>query len=341
MAIKISYRLFDHYAEDATKLFRLFEATHGTARSFEKRWNWEHIQHPNSQEIKVLVAEVGDEIVGTTTLLPVDIKIRETILSGCFHVDSMVSADFRRQGIMSNLLKYAATLKPVLYAKGTLEDQYRLRKKLGCKDVVPDTFFASRLSKPRSIWTKLFGEKLRIFRFHRLRTDRSLSPYNDFNPVKKFGKEFDEFWNRIAQRYSGIVVKNSPYMNWRYIDIPHRFYDVFYRKKHNRIVSLLVLNAADKHASIVDLLWDPAEEEEPVYSIKFAKNYCRNVDCYTLTCWATFKSLRDSLRMCDFHERDLTTNFTVYSDNDLISQLSEGNRIHFVHGDSDNEFADI
>jgi len=287
------------------------------------------------------VAEQGDKIVGATTLLPVDIKIRETILFGCFCVDSMVSPDFRRQGIMTNLLNHAASVNPILYAKGTLADMYTLRKKLDYRDVVPNTFLASRLSMPRSIWKKLFGEMLKIFKFHRLRTVLNLSPYNDFNPVKKFGKEFDEFWIRIAQHYPGIVVKDSPYMNWRYIDIPHRFYAIFYRKKHNRIVSLLVLGATNKLASMVDLLWDPAEEDEPVHSIKFAKNYCRNVGSHTLICWATLKSLRDSLRMCDFDELASTPNFTVYSDIDSVTQLSDGNKIHFVHGDSDTEFAGI
>jgi hypothetical protein len=45
--------------------------------------------------------------------------------------------------------------------------------------------------------------------------------------VERFDGRFDAFWNRIKGDYPIMVVRDSSYLNWRYVDVPHRDYTVF------------------------------------------------------------------------------------------------------------------
>lgn len=329
----ISYRLFDLRKDDIQELFSLFSKTYGDSSGFETRLKWEYMQNPRSKEIKIFVAEENGKLAGSTTRLPVDILLEGEIINGAFSVDSMVHPDFRRRGIMKNLYKMSAEIIPVLLSKGTNPGMYNLLMSFGYKPVLPNTYMTTILSPVRWFWWRL-----KIYKPNRILSNLNLNAYEDFQSVEKFSQEFDDFWKRVAPFYPGIVMRDSAYMNWRYIDIPHRSYTVLYRMRQQKIISMVVLGGTGASGKIVDIIWDPKEKSEPTYTIKFAKRYFRKRGFIKLSFWGTLARVRESLKQNFFFDRGETPRFSVYTSPDKIDRFADGNNIHFVEGDGDSEY---
>jgi hypothetical protein len=99
-----------------------------------------------------------------------------------------------------------------------------------------------------------------------------------------------------------------------------------------------VLNISGITGQIVDIFWDPSEKSEPDRIIRYAKNYCKECGLVKLTCWGTSQKLRKSLKKSLFFKRSETPRFSLYTTAYKISELSDGSRFHFVHGDGDTEY---
>ena len=221
MAIK--YRCLDFQNEPVERLFELYEKIWGSS-NLRERWKWEYINNPKSDQIKVLIAEDGDRLVGATTRLPFEILIDGKLQLAYFSVNSMADAEYRGRGIMGTLYKKSAEIIPLLYSKGTTPGMYRLLMKLGYTPVVPNTYMVSLLSPIKWVLRKL---KLPIPLKKKPLQHEDTAEFDD---IREFGDEFDDFWNRVAGQYPGIVIKKKDYMNWRYIDIPHRDYEAYFHK---------------------------------------------------------------------------------------------------------------
>jgi hypothetical protein len=81
----------------------------------------------------------------------------------------------------------------------------------------------------------------------------------ELKEIKRFDKRFDRFWERIKGDYPIMAVKNSAFLNWRYIDIPHMAYRaISIQKKENaEILGFIVLGEEKRdfpRGQIVDLI---------------------------------------------------------------------------------------
>ena len=330
----LSFRYFDFKEEDCGRLFEVFEKVWNSS-ALRDRWKWEYIENPRSEAIKILVAEDEGKIAGYTTRLPFELKIRHYILPFYFSVNSMVDPAYGRRGIMKNLYLKAAETMPLLYSKGTTAPMYRVLMKIGYQKVEPNNYMV-RINSPAR-WL-----------FWRLGLFSGLAPIktqigsvkNDFKRVERFGPEFDRFWLDVCDQYPGIVVKDCRYMNWRYVDIPHKTYESFYRMVEGDIVSTVVFRTKGNTGTIVDIIWNPAFPEEPGKTIRFITRYAKSCGMVKTVCWATYKGLRRCLKKRMFFERKETPHFSVLSKSESLGDyhISDASALHFVHGDGDTEY---
>ncbi len=330
----LTYRYFDFRREDCNVLIDLFEKV-WKSRSLRERWHWEYIENPRSEAIRVLVAEDQGKIAGYTTRLPFELKIQETIFPFYFSVNSMVDPDYGRRGIMQSLYQKAAESMPLLYSKGTTAPMYRLLIKIGYEKVEPNNYMV-RINSPVRwlLW------RLGLYAVKTPKEPEADLIADGFARVTQFGKEFDEFWRDVSGQYPGIIVKDSDYMNWRYLAIPHKTYEPFYRIDGGKIVSTVVFNVKGKTGTIVDIIWRPDHADEPGRTIHFISRYAKARGLVKTVCWATYRDLRRCLRKNLFFERKETPNFSVLSKNKTLGgyRLSDASAFHFVHGDGDTEY---
>ncbi|MEO1859124.1 MAG: GNAT family N-acetyltransferase [Verrucomicrobiales bacterium] len=298
-------------------------------------WKWKYFDSPYSKDIKILTAEEGTTLVASTSRFPFDIKKGGNLFRAYFNVDSMTHPRFRRRGIMKELYKQSAISLSILYSKGTNPEMYRLLMNIDFKPILPNTFLINYLSP-----FKLLLSRLRVFKQDELTLHSTFEPFNDIVTIKKFGAEFDLFWKRILPKSSRVIVKDASYMNWRYINIPHKKYRCIYRKKKGKIISMVVLRAKTVSGAIVDILWDPTEKSEPDYSLTVSKHYLKECGALKVSCWGTGTSLRKSLKEIGFIDRSETPRFSAYTRiPSLADSIIDGEQIHFVEGDGDSEFS--
>ncbi len=329
--MEISCRPFDFRTEDVRPLFALMERAYDLPVN-KDRWRWEYLHNPRSAEIAVFVAEAEGRIVASTARLPLTLKTGSDRRAAFFSVDSVVDPAFRRMGIMSELYRYTARIMPIMYSKGTNPGMYELLMKFGYRVVRPNTYLVNYLAPVKHLLSKLgVYEPPRPL-------PTTVDSSGEMLPVKRFGEEFDEFWERASRQYEGVVVKDSAYMNWRYLDIPHLEYQAFYRMVGGKVVSALVLRGNGTSGSIVDVLWDGERAEEPSAAIGTAKRVFEKGGGLKLSCWGTHRRLRESLRQNRFRERGAALRFSVYTDPRQVGFFAEGHRLHFVDGDGDSEF---
>jgi L-malate glycosyltransferase len=330
--MEVLYRPFDISSEDVGELIRLMEKTYGVPVN-KARWSWVYQKHPRKENIKVYVAQKKDEIIACTSRLPVELRIRNKTYSAYFNMDSVVEPRFRHRGIMTGLYKYSACMLPVMYSKGTNPEMYNILLKLGYNVITPSTTLVAFLSP-----LKWLLRRFNIIKEPAPVLNPDLMELDEFCKVKEFGSEFDEFWKRAAGFYSGIVVKDSAYMNWRYVDVPHIKYSMFYRMRSGQIVSCIVVRTLGVNATIVDMIWDPLEKFEPFYTIRFVKKAIRKSGFVKLSCWATLTELRKSLKKNGFMDLGDSLRFSVSGDSENVTIFSQTSSIHFMNGDGDSEF---
>ena len=326
------YRVFNHITENREKLFQLFQSCYGYKIN-EIRWEWQYLKYPYAEHSRIYIAEDNGKVVGATSQFLAKVKIYKTIYNVYFGFDSMVHPDYRRRGIMNKLYENIVEEIPITYARGTNPGMYKMRINFGFKPVIPSNYLVSLLSL-----TKWLGVKYNIYN-HRKSQLKSL-PYfsDDFTKIKTFGPEFDDFQKRTFDKLDGVWIKDANYMNWRYAEVPHIKYHIFYRKKNSKIVSFFVLRSQNEIGKIVDLLWDPSEKDESSIIIRFSKKYLKKMGCYKMFCWTTNEKLQEILKRNSFYDRGDTPNFSVYAPNDQINLFSNAGNIHFVDGDFENEF---
>jgi GNAT superfamily N-acetyltransferase len=327
----ITYRFYDFHREDRLPLIELKEAAFGTPID-RNRWEWQYMNSPFSTDIRVFVAECGNELAGSTTRLPFDIRRRGETVRAYFSVDSMVHPRYRRRGIMKSLYRHTADAMPLLYSKGTNPGMYELLMDFGYRVVFPNTYLVNYLSR----WKIAFSR-------YNLFTPKSVFPdlwamKVGFEPIRNFGREFDDFWEGVADAYPGIVVKNSAYMNWRYVDIPHKKYHLYYKLKEGRIVCALVLRTGGYACWIVDLIWDPGVSDEPGATLRAWVRALKEQGYLKVICWGTLRQFRDSLTRAGFVDRGETPRFSVFSSPETIASHADGATLHFVEGDGDSEY---
>ncbi len=331
--MSLNYRLFDFHREDLSQLHNLFILTYGEVDSFKQRWKWQYLDHPQTKNIKMIVAEDGEKLVGTRSLFPQQIMLQGSKIQGVVSSDTMVHPDYRRRGIMDEIVNRSLDVAPVAYAKGVNPGMYTLLMKRGYKPIRPNTFMRSIVSISKMVLAR-FDLYKRVPVFEKLHFD----PTSEFQYAESFGPEFDTFWRRIAPSYFGIWVKNSDYMNWRYVNQPYIDYHAFYHKRNGEIVSVVLLRQKSLSGYIADIIWDPQVPTEPQASIEFAKKYMGDMGFKDIYAWATQETLRKCLRKFSFRRLESRLNFCVHAAPDLVGMLSQGKDFHVVHGDGDNDF---
>jgi GNAT superfamily N-acetyltransferase len=328
---ELKYRRFDLRRENPEVIFRLFEKVYGDSSAIRNRWEWEFHRHPRADEIALWVAEDTEGPVGMTVRMPVTLAIRGEIRRGCFASNSMVDPAYRGCGIIGELYDRAAETGVIQLSKGTAAGMYKVLKRIGYRDIQPNTFQVCLLAPFK--W--VLG---RVTKFRPIVTEESdEGDTGSFRRIEHFTEAFDRFARKAMTGDYGGMVKDAGYMNWRYINVPHRRYRTYARESNGEIISSVVLRISGNTATIADILWDPRQQDELAAAIGFARKASRRLGAVKLVAWGTAAPLRKELKRQFFFERSETPNFAFLETNGN-AQTVDWSAMHFVHGDGDVEY---
>jgi hypothetical protein len=230
--------------EDYPAIAALLDGIFG-AIPYEKRlklWRWRYDDNPiRSDEIPpFLVADKNGRIVGVHGLVPLNLKAGDRQFRISCSCDLAVDQSARSVGMKLKLAALSKNISPLHVSTSANEPAYRITLALGGKELrsgrrkllkilnvkgLLRKSLGSKGGRLRQIVAKLIGIVAGVPADWILSISRSCRRLpKESNAVirnlDEFDRSFDDFWKRIAQEYRILFVRDTSYLNWRYIRYP-------------------------------------------------------------------------------------------------------------------------
>ena len=222
---------------DYPDIARLLDATFHPI-PYEKRlklWRWRYNDNPAKNDVipPFLVGDQDGEIVGVHGLTPLRVKIKSELLySGC-SCDLAVNRSARSAGMKIKLRAMSKEVTHLPLSTSANEPANKITLSLGGKEFTPARrkfikpmklsglirkkaaakagsavgAIAGLIAKPAD-W--FVGKKVKA---------RGNGKYI-VEKILRFDTRFDQLWNTLSAQYQNIVVRDSAYLNWRYVCYP-------------------------------------------------------------------------------------------------------------------------
>ena len=223
-------------AADFPAIARLHEATYGVPRALNS-FRWLYEANPAGRCQLWLAEDRGSgQLVGTRPVFPWRLWIQGREVRAAQLGDAMTHPQFRGRGIFTALVRVAwSTLLeqgvPLTYSFSNPESLSVYKKTtvgvgrcVGTREVL----WFRRMVRPLSLKVLLGrvpgagGIVGAVDRVPRAYLQRRLALPGKFSvfPVHHFGGEFDELWARARDAYGVLTVRDSEYLNCRFINAP-------------------------------------------------------------------------------------------------------------------------
>ncbi len=296
MTGKLEVRRFQRGDEEA--LSELFYETFGDGKSLDY-WNWKYWTNPAGEHMTVVALD-GPRIVGNLGGVPARMKAGSATLLGNQRVDSVIAPDHR---IVTTAFQLVGATAQLMTEKNvhftytfTNKETYSINTQvLGFHEVCP-IFCMSKVMNPApylekklrmGFLTKPLGiaGKQAMTRINKKRL--SIPEGLRVTEITHFDNRFDDLWHRESEAYEVAVVRDSEYLNWRYIESPMP-YKIFGVETDEAVKGFVVLGCYRQdvfRGLIVDILAEKGQAGVVDLLLTQAINYFIDQTVDVIMCW--------------------------------------------------------
>jgi hypothetical protein len=336
--------------EDRQKVFSVWKKNFKDIP--QERYRWFYENNPYGQALTWLAKDQKtNSIVGSTALFPRRINLNGRIAKAGIAADFAVNQEHRSLSAALKLQKAViseckeskmefiygfpneqseAVLLRVGYKKlGQVQRLAKvLRTKSKLKKYLPLPGVAL-LSIPLDFILALFSK------------ERSYAKSNDFEIQlpKRFDERFDSLWEEAKSQFGVIGERNGQYLNWKYVDNPHKEYHIFslVQKDGKKILGFVVFYLQDNNCFVADLLCvnlDFALKSLLAELIIFLRK--EKVDSISISILSP-PSLVDNFKGFGFHSREENSKVLIYIDGESpnFSFVTNAENWFLLEGDRD------
>ena len=321
----LSIRQFDLKQESSESIWGLYRAVYGNDANVRTRWQWEFLQHPQREQVKIYLAERDDRLVGMTVRMPTVLIADGHHHNAEYATNTMVHPEYRGCGVVRCLYRHAAQSGHLQLSKGTMPDMVRQLERMGYK-TVHQSFTRVALINPIDwLGLKLVGKKINksisvAFNQDQYRLIPDLSGLDNFH---------------LGQHHL-VTERNHPWMEWRYFQIPHRRYHCYARLDHGQLVGWFVLRVQGHNAILVDCDWNNSHETAAGLIATVFK-VAAEQGAVKLTYWGTLQTIHRALLFRGGIRRPFGPVVRFKSDDPLWHQINWG-QAHLVAADGDYDY---
>lgn len=166
--------------------------------------------------------------------------------------------------------------------------------------------------------------------------------------VNNFTPDYDLLWERFSENISLSVVRNSEYLNWRFINNPQEQYSIYSAVYDNSLAGFIVINIKNKHGGkigyVMELIFDPPYQFVASALLSYAVNKFRSESVDVALSWCFDHSIPyPCFRRAGFYKlprflRPIELHFgykIIKHDETLSEHLSNPKSWYLSYSDSD------
>jgi GNAT superfamily N-acetyltransferase len=245
----------------------------------ESYWRWKYLENPLGYNFSY-VAVSNNNIVGFMGGIPWRLIVIGKELVGAQYTDLMVHPEWRNKGIFFPINRKSldeAKAKTSFHYGFSTPNSFRIY----AKRFRWESFQPFKMQKVIDLKLSiLYGLKQRkSFNFSRLTnlifrflSSKLISSKNDeplrtnlvVRKINQFDSRFDELWEKVYMKFNIATIRDSQYLDWRYIRNPQFRYTVFGAEEDGNLSGFVVLRCEKEkdmmRGLIIDLLVDPNQE---------------------------------------------------------------------------------
>jgi hypothetical protein len=297
--------------DDRRGVEQLYRRTYGTeaADAIRLRWDWARRNPANtSSEPPYLIVREGPTVIAAAPLMPVRISLRGLESDGAWSADPLVAAERQRRGLGESLLRAWDRESGVALGGALSEGTRFLLEKIRWPQAVTLPCVVKPLSR-RALripgWPMPVNRLVSAVTLPFVRIVARARPLREqIEVVRRFGRDIDRLWERVAPRLDLAVRRDSAYLNWKYIEPPHVRYSIAILRRdeepHGYAVYRHLREPQGRVTQIVDFLVDPDDERGLKTLLRWIDREARAEDSDKIRCYVLHTRFRRVLRRSGF-----------------------------------------
>jgi len=337
--------------DDRRGVDTLYRRTHGAdaAEAMRLRWDWQHRRNPYNPtgQPGIWVAREGPTVVGHYPTLPVRLSLKGLEIEGAWGTGAMIAPERDRQGLDEALVRAWDRNSGAVLAFGPSEGSRGVMDRLHW----PQSHVVPSLVKP------LTRRALRFphlpVPFNRLISalvypvvqvvSRSRPLRAECEPIRRFDSSFTALWERLAPKFDLAVRRDSPYLNWRYVEPPHVRYAIVALKRQGDVHGYAVYRhrhePLGRVTMLVDFLVDPDDVSGLKTLLRWVDRAARAEDSDKVRCSVMHGAFRRVLRRNGYFNVKSTLEVSVKINAVQVPRgfYDETDGWHITSGDSDQD----
>ena len=311
------------------------------AHKMTQRFQWQYQDNPFylKGDPTMMVLEENKTILGLLGAYPLMLKVQSQVVKAFWVGDFMVHPQ-SRQGQKG--IDLARTITNMPYLMVGFPAPYTMKIWLRFK-LIPFVQLI-RISTPFNEKHQTISKLNRLSKF----LEKSLVDHIQVKKINKFDQKADDLWQRASMAYSNIQVRDSRFLNWRFVQCPYIQYEILAAVQESKMLGYIVLRCKEypnhKEGHIVDFLLDQSTLKAGQYLIAEAMHFFGSHQCHVVKTVLNKedKLLRNILTAYGFDHEEIIDK-GIYSNNlnaSLNEILTNSRQWFITEADSDMDFSD-
>lgn len=220
-------------------------------------FDWQYTENPFGKAIVVLAKDEENEVIGTNTIIPMQIWIEKKLIKSSLACNVQVDTKYQNQGIFSKLLDFMNSVASknnisFLYAVPN-DNSYKTFIKHNSTRISTLPLYV-KIVKPSEYFDSQIGKILKISDFIWKPKEFENSHIELFKD--KFSKEFEKILEKALERIPIMINRSIKFLEWRYNQHPTRKYQIFVLKEDSQIKGYVVFRIANINKKRIGIIED-------------------------------------------------------------------------------------
>jgi hypothetical protein len=244
-------------------------------------WKWKHIETPS--KICTYVAVNGDKIIGILCDIVLKLKLGDKTVNYIYGDDTATDPEYRGRGVYTNLYKYVHSdrINYGTFFNLWMTENPTLFKSASKYGSLPFPFSVSHMVKINNLEKYLNNRGINTIQnriglyflkkinsvIHNQSKPKKSDPNLTISTIEQFDERVDEFWEKVKEEYSYILVKNQDFLNWRYCSDNSDKYIIRLATRGDNILGFCVLRYMKNKDDLDGIIMELLAPKENVYVV--------------------------------------------------------------------------